>query len=166
MLRVTIGTNTILESTKEEPLGLGGYTGLLPWKPEGGILKIEAQGYPVLEKKSFVRTGETPLLVLQEADEKSLNLLVLPNSKTRVPAFYDAINLTAQANIKIQANKKDFELPKGQRIRLTTEKSLTYTLPNQPSETVDPSENQNFLMVLFSDSTGQIRAVLTYDNPL
>ena len=165
-LRATIGTNTIIQAAGEETMGLGTYTGLLPWRPENGVLKIEAQGYAVLERKPFLKPGETPLCVLREASPGTLDLLVVPNAKVRGPSFFDAINLSAQSNLRLQANKKEIDLPQGQRTRLTTEKSLVYSLGQQVFDPIDPPENGNFLLVFFTDSDKSIRCMVTRDDLL
>lgn len=165
-VRISIDTNTILQASGEESMGLGSYTGLLPWKPEAGILKIEAKGYPILERKPFLKVGETPLVVLREAPGGALDLLVIPNAKIRAPSFYDAINLTDQSSLRIQANKKDFDLPQGQRVRLTTEKTLNYTLNNRAAEPIDSPENGNYLLVFYTDANRTIRSIVTRDDLL
>jgi hypothetical protein len=165
-LRATIGTNTIIQAAGEETMGLGTYTGLLPWRPENGVLKIEAQGYAVLEKKPFLKPRETPLCVLKEVSPGTLDLLIVPNAKIRAPSFYDAINLSDQPTLQLQANKKEIELPQGQRIRLSTEKSLVYSLGQQIFDPIDPPENGNFLLVFFTDSDKTLRCMVTRDDLL
>ena len=164
--RISIGSNTIISAQGEEALGPGAYTGVFPWKPEGGILKIEAKGYPPLEKKPFLKTGEFPLLVLREISGGTLDLLVVPNAKNRSPSFYDAINLSSQANLTLQANQKEFALPHGQKVRLTTEKSLNYSLGKTTFEPITPEENGNFLLIFYTDSEKTVRCIVTRDDIL
>ena len=164
--RVWIGTNPVAVAEGADSWGLGTYTGLLPWKPEGGILKIEAKGYAPLEKKPFLKAGETPLFVLKEVSSGTLDLLVVPNTKSRAPSFYDALNLTDRPTLRIQANQKDFDLPQGQRVRLTTEKMLRYKFGPQAAEPLDPSENGNFLLVFFTDGKKEVQCCVTRDDPL
>ena len=165
-IRISIDTNTLFQAAGEDAMGLGAYTGVFPWKPENGLLKIEAKGYAPLEKKPFLKVGETPLLVLKEASAGTLDLLVVPNAKARAPSFYDAINFSDQATLKIQANKKDFELPQGQKIRLSTVKSLNYSLGKTNFDPITPEENGNFLLIFYTDSGKTVRCIVTRDDML
>ena len=165
-VRVSVATNCLFQTSKEDSVGLGTYTGVLPWKPETGSLVLEAKGYPPLEKKPFLKTGETPLLVLKEVSSGTLDFLVVPNAKSRGPSFYDAINLSDQASLTIQANQKDVELPQGTRVRLTTEKALRYACGRSVFEPISPDENGNFLLIFYTDATKMIRCMVTRDDLL
>ena len=109
---------------------------------------------------------DTPLIVLQEVPGKILQFTILANSKERAPSFYDAINLTAQENLTIRADNKDVTLPQNQRIRLSRAKSLSYSISGGEIRTIDPSEENNYLMVFYSSIGGLIECFVTFDNPI
>jgi len=166
-IRIAVDTNCLFQATGgEDAMGLGGFTGVLPWKPETGTLTIEAKGYPVITKKPFAKKGEVPLLVLKQVATGTLDVLVVPNAKVRTPVFYDAINLSDQASIKIQANQKDFDLPQAERVRLSTEKTLKYSIGKTSFEPITPDENGNFLLIFFTDTDKAIRCIVTRDDLL
>ena len=122
-IKICLETNQI--ASGKEGLAPGFYSGLMPWNPPKAILTAEAPGYQTAELKPFLKITETPLIVLQEVPGKILQFTILPNSKERAPSFYDAINLTSQENLTIQADKKDVTLPRNQRVRLSKSKTLT-----------------------------------------
>ena len=136
-LRILAQTNIIAQLRGPEALDSGSSTGLLPWRFPPGSLRLETEEYGALEvPQAIQKTGETPFLVLEEkkSGANSLQVTVLPNAKIRTPVFYDAINLTPQPMLKIRANNKMIELPRGVRMRLAEEKILRYVLENQPDD--------------------------------
>ena len=163
-LKITLATNEI--ASGKEALAPGFYSGLMPWNPPKAILTAQAPGYQTAELKPFLKVTETPLIVLQEVPGKILQFTILANSKERAPSFYDAINLTSQENLTIQADKKDVALPRNQRIRLSKSKTLTYSIPRGEIQTLDPTDGGNYLLVFYSRTDGAVECYVTFDNPL
>ena len=163
-IKIALDTNEI--TSGKEALAPGFYSGLMPWNPPKAILTAEAPGYQTAELKPFLKITETPLIVLQEVPGKILQFTILANSKERAPSFYDAINLTSQENLIIQADKKDVTLPRNQRIRLSKAKSLTYSILGGEVKTIDPSESHNYLMIFYTSVGGLIECFVTFDNPV
>jgi len=163
-IKIMLDTNQI--ASGKEGLAPGFYSGLMPWNPPKAILTAEAPGYQTAELKPFLKITETPLIVLQEVPGKILQFTILANSKERAPSFYDAINLTSQENLTIQAEKKDVTLPRNQRVRLSKSKTLTYSIPRGEIQTLDPTDGGNYLLVFFSRTDGAVECYVTFDNPL
>ena len=163
-IKIALDTNEI--ASGKEALAPGFYSGLMPWNPPKAILTAEAPGYQTAELKPFLKITETPLIVLQEVPGKILQFTILANSKERAPSFYDAINLTSQENLTIQADKKDVALPRNQRIRLSKSKTLTYSIPRGEIQTLDPTDGGNYLLVFYTRTDGAVECYVTFDNPL
>ena len=163
-IKIILDTNEI--TSGKEALPPGFYSGFMPWNPAKATLTAEAPGYQTAELKPFLKMTDTPLIVLQEVPGKILRFTILANSKERAPSFYDAINLTAQANLTIRADNKDVTLPQNQRIRLSRAKSLSYSISGRKVRTIDPSEENNYLMVFYSSIGGLIECFVTFDNPI
>ena len=162
-IKITLDTYQI--ASGKEGLAPGFYSGLMPWNPPKAILTAEAPGYQTAELKPFLKVTETPLIVLQEVPGKILQFTILANSKERAPSFYDAINLTSQENLTIQADKKDVALPRNQRIRLSKSKTLTYLIPRGEIQTLDPTDGGNYLLVFYNRTDGTVECYVTFDNP-
>jgi hypothetical protein len=163
-IKICLETNQI--ASGKEGLAPGFYSGLMPWDPPKAILTAEAPGYQTAELKPFLKITDTPLIVLQEVPGKILQFTILANSKERAPSFYDAINLTTQENLTIQADKKDVTLPRNQRVRLSKAKAFSYAIPGRELETLDPSDGGNYLLVFYSRTDGAVECYVTFDNPL
>ena len=163
-IKIMLDTNQI--ASGKEGLAPGFYSGLMPWNPPKAILTAEAPGYQTAELKPFLKITETPLIVLQEVPGKILQFTILANSKERTPSFYDAINLTSQENLIIQAEKKDVTLPRNQRVRLSKAKAFSYAILGREPETLDPSDGGNYLLVFYSRTDGAVGCYVTFDNPL
>lgn len=163
-IKICLETNQI--TSGKEAIAPGFYSGLMPWDPPKAILTAEAPGYQTAELKPFLKITETPLIVLQEAPGKILQFTILANSKERAPSFYDAINLTSQENLIIQADKKDVTLPRNQRVRLSKAKTFSYAIPGRELETLDPTDGGNYLLVFYSRTDGAVECYVTFDNPL
>ena len=163
-IKICLETNQI--ASGKEGLAPGFYSGLMPWDPPKAILTAEAPGYQTAELKPFLKITETPLIVLQEVPGKILQFTILANSKERAPSFYDAINLTTQENLTIQADKKDVTLPRNQRVRLSKAKAFSYAIPGRELETLDPTDGGNYLLVFYSRTDGAVECYVTFDNPL
>jgi hypothetical protein len=163
-IKISLDTNQI--ASGKESITPGFYSGLMPWNPPKAILTAQAPGYQTAELKPFLKVTETPLIVLQEAPGKILQFTILANSKERLPSFYDAINLTSQENLVIQADKKDVNLPRSQRIRLSKAKTLSYAIPRREIQTLDPSDGGNYLLVFYNRTDGAVDCYVTFDNPL
>ena len=163
-IKIALDTNQIASGKESLPPGF--YSGLMPWDPPKAILTAEAPGYQTAELKPFLNITETPLIVVQEVPGKILQFTILANSKERAPSFYDAINLTTQENLTIQADKKDVTLPRNQRVRLSKAKAFSYAIPGRELETLDPSDGGNYLLVFYSRTNGAVECYVTFDNPL
>lgn len=166
-LIIRSGTNVLAKLDGNEALEPGGYTGILPCRYPQTPLQVTATGYPPVEiKQAFTKVGDTPLFVFHAKSKESLEVLVVPNAKDRPPSFYDAINLSSQPSLKIQANQKELDLLWGQRIRLCSEKSIIYSLVNGTEKKLESTENDSFLLIFFTDSSGEIQCQVTRDNLL
>jgi hypothetical protein len=163
-IKICLETNQITSGKEAIPPGF--YSGFIPWNPAKATLTAEAPGYQTAELKPFLKMTETPLIVLQEVPGKILQFTILANSKERAPSFYDAINLTTQENLTIQADKKAVSLPRNQRIRLSKSKTLTYSIPRGELQTLDPTDGGNFLLVFYSRTDGSVECYVTFDIPL
>jgi len=163
-VKICLETNQI--TSGKEAIAPGFYSGLMPWNPPKAILTAEAPGYQTAELKPFLKITETPLIVLQEVPGKILQFTILANSKERAPSFYDAINLTSQENLTIQAEKKDVTLPRNQRVRLSKSKTLAYSIPRGEIQTLDPTDGGNYLLVFYNRTDGAVECYVTFDNPL
>jgi hypothetical protein len=163
-IKISLDTNQI--TSGKESIAPGFYSGLMPWNPPKAILTAEALGYQTAELKPFLKITESPLIVLQEVPGKILQFTILANSKERAPSFYDAINLTTQENLTIQADKKDVNLPRNQRVRLSKAKVFSYAISGRGLETFDPPDGGNYLLVFYSRTDGVVECYVTFDNPL
>jgi hypothetical protein len=163
-IKISLDTNQI--TSGKESIAPGFYSGLMPWNPPKAILTAEAPGYQTAELKPFLKITESPLIVLQEVPGKILQFTILANSKERAPSFYDAINLTTQENLTIQADKKDVTLPRNQRVRLSKAKVFSYAISGRGLETFDPPDGGNYLLVFYSRTDGVVECYVTFDNPL
>jgi hypothetical protein len=163
-IKISLETNQI--ASGKEAIFPGFYSGLMPWNPPKAILTAEVPGYQTAELKPFLKITETPLIVLQEVPGKILQFTILANSKERAPSFYDAINLTTQDNLTIQADKKNVTLPRNQRVRLSKGKVFSYAIPHGEVQTLDPSDGGNYLLVFYNRTDGAVECYVTFDNPL
>jgi hypothetical protein len=164
LIKIALDTNEI--TSGKEAVSPGFFTGFTPWHPAKATLTAEAPGYQTATLKPFLKTTEAPLIVLQETSGKTLQFTIVANSRERAPSFYDAINLTTQENLTIRADNKDITLPQNQRIRISSAKSLSYSILGGEVKTIDPSEGHNYLMVFYSSTGGLIECFVTFDNPL
>jgi len=164
IIKISLGSNLLTPG--DEEINPGFYTGMMPWRPEKETLKAEAAGYQSTELKPFLKATETPVIILQENPAKTLKLTVLPNAKERSPAFFDAINLTSQESLQIQANEKPCTLPNSQRIRLSKEKKFSFTIAGKPTKTIDPEDPGGFLLIFYTRPDGTVDCTVTLDNLL
>jgi hypothetical protein len=164
IIKISLGSNLLTPG--DEEINPGFYSGMMPWRPEKEPLKAEAAGYQSAELKPFLKATETPVIILQENPAKTLKLTVLPNAKERSPAFFDAINLTSQESLQIEANGKSCSLPNNKRIRLTKEKKFSFTIPGKPEKTIDPEDPCGFLLIFYTRPDGTVDCAVTLDNLL
>jgi len=164
IIKISLGSNQLTPG--DEEINPGFYTGMMPWRPEKETLKAEVSGYQSAELKPFLKVTETPVIILQENPSKTLKFTVLPNAKERSPAFFDAINLTSQESLQIEANGKPYKLPNSQRIRLSKEKKFSFTIPGKPEKTIDPEDPCGFLLVFYTRPDGTVDCTVTLDNLL
>jgi hypothetical protein len=164
IIKISLGNNLLTPG--DEEINPGFYTGMMPWRPEKETLKAEAAGYQSAELKPFLKVTETPVIILQENPSKTLKLTVLPNAKERSPAFFDAINLTSQESLQIEANGKPCSLQNNKRIRLTKDKKFSFTIPGKPEKTIDPEDPCGFLLVFYTRPDGTVDCTVTLDNLL
>ena len=164
IIKLSLGSNLLTPG--DEEINPGFYTGMMPWRPEKETLKAEAAGYQSAELKPFLKATETPVIILQENPPKTLKLTVVPNAKERSPAFFDAINLTSQESLQIEANGKPCSLLSNKRIRLTKEKKFSFTIPGKPEKTIDPEDPSGFLLVFYTRPDGTVDCAVTLDNLL
>ena len=106
------------------------------------------------------------MIILQENPAKTLKLTVLPNAKERSPACFDAINLTSQESLQIEADGKPCSLPNNKRIRLSKEKKFSFTIPGKPTKTINPDDPCGFLLVFYTRPDGTVDCTVTLDNLL
>jgi len=164
IIKISLGSNLLTPG--DEEINQGFYSGMMPWRPEKEILKAEAAGYQSAELKPFLKPTETPVIILQENPAKTLKLTVLPNAKERSPAFFDAINLTSQESLQIEADGKPCSLPNNKSIRLTKEKKFSFTIPGKPTKTINPDDPSGFLLVFYTRPDGTVDCTVTLDNLL
>jgi len=164
IIKISLGSNLLTPG--DEEINPGFYTGMMPWRPEKESLKAEATGFQSAELKPFLKVTETPVILLQENPAKTLKLTVLPNAKERSPAFFDAINLTSQESLQIEANGKPCSLPNNKRVRLTKEKKFSFTIPGKPEKTIDPEDPCGFLLIFYTRPDGTVDCAVTLDNLL
>ena len=164
IIKISLGSNLLTPG--DEEINPGFYSGMMPWRPEKEILKAEAVGYQSAELKPFLKITETPVIIVQENPAKTLKLTVLPNAKERSPAFFDAINLTSQESLQIEANGKPCSLPNNKRIRLSKEKKFSFTTPGKPEKTIDPEDPCGFLLVFYTRPDGTVDCTVALDNLL
>lgn len=164
IIKISLGNNLLTPG--DEEINPGFYSGMMPWRPEKEILKAEAVGYQSAELKPFLKITETPVIIVQENPAKTLKLTVLPNAKERSPAFFDAINLTSQESLQIEANGKPCSLPNNKRIRLSKEKKFSFTTPGKPEKTIDPEDPCGFLLVFYTRPDGTVDCTVALDNLL
>ena len=164
IIKISLGSNLLTPG--DEEINPGFYSGMMPWRPEKETLKAEAAGYQSAELKPFLKVTETPVIILQENPAKTLKLTVLPNAKERSPAFFDAINLTSQESLQIEANGKPYSLPNNKRVRLTKEKKFSFTIPGKPEKTIDPEDPSGFLLIFYTRPDGTVDCAVTLDNLL
>jgi hypothetical protein len=164
IIKISLGSNLLTPG--DEEINPGFYSGMMPWRPEKEILKAEATGYQTTELKPFLKPTETPVIILQENPAKTLKLTVLPNAKERSPAFFDAINLTSQESLQIEADGKPCSLPNNKRIRLSKEKKFSFTTPGKPTKTINPDDPSGFLLIFYTRPDGTVDCTVTLDNLL
>jgi hypothetical protein len=164
IIKISLGTNLL--TPDDEEINLGFYTGMMPWRPEKETLKAESTGYQSADLKPFLKITEAPVIILQENPAKTLKFTVVPNAKERSPAFFDAINLTSQESLQIEADGKPCSLPNNKRIRLSKEKKFSFTTPGKPTKTINPEDPSGFLLIFYTRPDGTVDCTVTLDNLL
>lgn len=165
-LKCVIGTNNVVLDATAEPVGSGFTSGLIPWRPAKATLRAEAKGYQSVELSPFLQAGETPVLILQERSAGTLSFSVVKNVENRDAPFYDAINLTAQSNLVVNANGKKFQLPKGKRVRIGSAKTVKFSVEGGPSDVLESMDDPSYLVLFFSEPNGKIGFSVVPDMPL
>lgn len=165
-LKCVIGTNNVVLDASGEPVGSGFTSSLIPWRPAKATLRAEAPGFRGAELRPFLEMGETPVIVLQERSTGSLSFSVIRNTENRGAAFYDAINLSAQPSLTITANGKKMRLPKGERVRIGSEKNVKFSVDGGPSDVLESMDDPSHLVLFFSEPTGKIGFSVVPDMPL
>ncbi len=165
-LKCVIGTNNVVVDATAEPVGSGFTTSLLPWRPAKATLRAEAGNYQPAELRPFLQTGETPVLVLRERSPGSLSFSVIKNTENRDTPFYDAINLSAKPSLTITANGKKLRLPKGERVRIGTEKTVKFSIEGGPSDVLESMDDPSYLVLFFSEPAGTVGFSVVPDMPL
>lgn len=155
-LKCVIGTNNVILDATADPVSSGFTSSLLPWRPSKATLRAEAAGYRSAELRPFLAAGETPVLVLQERPTGVLAFSVIRNSENRGGPFYDAINMSAQPTLLVNANGKKFQLPRGERVRIGTEKIVKFTVDAGPSDVLESMEDPSYLVLFFSEPNGKV----------
>ena len=152
----TIGSNNVLlDGTGGDLVGPGSTSGLAMWHPAKKPLRAQAEGYAPGLLKPFLKPGETPIVLLTENPSGTLAFEVIPNTMNREGGFYDAINLTAAPSLQITVDGKPVALPRGKRIRVSTEKQLTYSIPNGGQGTLGTDNPAHRLLVFHQDAQGK-----------
>ena len=153
----SIGTNNVvMDGTVEEMIGPGSTTGLIPWSPPKEPLRAQAKGYMAGVLRPFVKDGETPVVLLLERPSGALAFEVIPNATDRgTNGFYDAINLTAKPALEIIIDGKPVALAKGRRVRVSTEKKLTYSIPGGGGDTLGTDNPPYRILIFHQDAQGK-----------
>ena len=155
-LKCVIGTNNVVLDATAEPVGSGFTSSLLPWRPAKASLRALAKGYQPAELPPFLKPGETPVVVVRERTAGSLSFSVIKNAVSRDGPFYDAINLSSQSLLVVTANGKQIRLPKGERVRIGTEKTMNFSVKDGPSDTLESMEDPSHLILFYTGTDNKI----------
>ncbi len=147
----------------DEVAGNGFSTGLVQWSPADGELVAEAPGRQPATIKSFIKPGETPLVILKAKGSGSLDFSLLPKPADRNGGFYDAVNLTAQPEVELTVDGKKVRLPRGQRVRLSKNKTLKYEVTGGPKDLLESIDDPSHVMVFYGDDNGKVRCMVVAD---
>jgi hypothetical protein len=152
-----IGTNNVvMEGTAEELIGPGSTTGLIPWSPPNDQLVARAKGYAPGSLKPFLKAGETPVVLLTESPSGTLAFKVLPNTTERGgDGFYEAINLTTNPNLQVAIDGKTVSLPRGKRVRVSTAKQMSYSIPGGNADTLGTDNPPHRVLIFHQDTQGK-----------
>ena len=162
-LQCVIGANNVVLDATAEPVGSGFTSSLLPWRPAKANLRAEAKGYQPTELRPFLKPGETPVVVAQERSAGSLSFSLIKNAVSRDGPFYDAINLSSQPSLVVTANGKKFRLPKGERVRIGTERTVKFSVEGGPSDTLESMEDPSHLVLFYTGSGNKIEFSVVAD---
>jgi hypothetical protein len=150
------------EAADEAP-GNGFCTGLLRWQPVDGELVAKLPGKTAITLKPFIKPGETPILILKEKSTGQAGFSLLPKAESRDTAFYDAINLTSQAELQVAIDGKKVILPKGNRVRVSKNNNVRYEVTDGPNDTLESADPPSHLMIFYGDDSGNIRCMVVAD---
>jgi hypothetical protein len=165
-LKCMIGTNNVVLDASADPVGGGYASSLMPWRPAKAALRAEAKGYSPAELRPFLQPGETPVVVLQERTPGSFTFSIIKNADNRGGPFYDAINLSAQPSLTLTANGKKIRLPKGERMRIGTEKTVKFSVEGGPADILESMEDPSHLVLFYSKPSGKLGFSVVPDMPL
>jgi hypothetical protein len=154
--KCALGPGNIVLDASAEPVGSGFTSSLIPWRPAEATLRAVAEGYQPAELKPFLAVGETPVVVVRERTPGALSFAVLKNAENRDGPFYDAINLTSQPSLVVSANGKKIRLPKGDRVRIGTEKKVQFSVEGGPSDVLESMDDPSYLVLFYSGPEGKI----------
>ncbi len=149
-----------------EAAGNGYSTGLVMWNPADGALVAEAPKRRPATLKPFIKPGETPLIILKAKGSDGLDFSLVPQPADRNSAFYDAINLTSEAQLEVTVDGKKIRLPRGQRVRLTTKNNVKYEILGGPSDLLESIDPPSHLMVFVGDDAGKVQCLVLADYAL
>jgi hypothetical protein len=150
------------EAADEAP-GNGFSTGLVAWLPADGDLVAEVPNRSAVTLKPFIEPGQTPLVVLKSTGAGTPKLALLPAPANREGGFYDAVNLTEQAELEVEVDGKQRRLPRGQRVRLGTSKILEYSLPGGPKDKLESMDPPSHVLVFFAGDDQKVRCLVVAD---
>jgi len=154
---------TPVDDAADEPAGMGFSTGLAPWSPADGELVAEVPSRSPVTLKPFIKPGETPLIILKARGSGSLEFSLLPKPTDRESAFYDAVNLTPQAELELTVDGRVVRLPRGQRVRLSRDKKLRYEVAGGPKDVLESVNDPSHVMIFYGDDKGKIKCMVVAD---
>lgn len=161
-LVLKIGTNPI----GDEGWDIGIFSGVLTWTPFAP-LNAELKGYKpsTFPIPKDLKSGHCPVLVIygaleppspEKSPEPILKLLSIENASDRPKYFFDAIDLTSDKILEIEANGKTVRLTKEKRQRLSTDSSFHFKVADGPEGSYSPSEaGMKILLVFYTGIDGK-----------
>ena len=170
-LVLKIGPNPV----GDEGWGIGMFSGVLTWIPFSQ-LNAELKGY---KSSTFpipkdLKSGHCPIFVIYDAlespssdkpPEPVLKWRSIENAPDRPKYFFDALDLTTDKILELQANGKTIRLTKEKRQRLSTDSSFYFKVTNGPEGSYSPSEGGlKILLIFYTGIDGQTACTSVRDS--
>jgi hypothetical protein len=143
--------------------GNGFSTGVIRWTPADGDLVAEVPNREPASLRPFIKPGESPLVILRAKGANGVDFSLLPKPVSRESAFYDAVNITAQAQLEVSVDGRKVSLPRGQRVRLSKKNSMEYKVSGGPGDLVESIDPPSHVLVFYGDDAGNVRCLVVAD---